>query len=83
MPRFQQGYSQTGMSTRLESNVKRHREQMRAAGLRPVQFWVPDTRTPEFIAQVREQCLSLKGDKTEADALRFSEEAASQVDGWE
>jgi len=83
MPSLQQGYSQTSMSTRRESNVRHLRERMRAAGLRPVQFWVPDTRTPEIIAQVCEQCLSLKGDKTEADALRFTEEAASQVDGWE
>ncbi|MEY2341689.1 antitoxin MazE family protein [Acidithiobacillus sp. IBUN Pt1247-S3] len=28
--------------------VARHRERMRAAGLRPVQFWVPDSRSPEF-----------------------------------
>jgi len=55
------------MSTHQESKVTRHRERMRAAGLRPVQFWVPDTRSPEFMAQVREQCQSLKGDKAEAD----------------
>lgn len=65
------------------SKVARHRERMRAAGLRPVQFWVPDTRTPEFAAEVRSQCQSLKGDPTEADMLRFTEEAASHVEGWE
>lgn len=63
--------------------MTRHRERMRAAGLRPVQFWVPDTRSPEFMAQVREQCQSLKGDKAEADVLRFTEYAASNVEGWE
>jgi len=63
--------------------VARHRERMRAAGLRPVQFWVPDTRSPEFAAQVRRQCQDLKGDPAEAEALRFTEEAASQVEGWE
>ena len=62
--------------------VARHRERMRAAGLRPVQFWVPDTRSPEFAAQVRQQCQNLKGDPSEADALRFTEEAATDVDGW-
>lgn len=65
------------------SKVARHRERMRAAGLRPVQFWVPDTRTPEFAAEVRNQCQKLKGDPAEADALRFTEEAASHVEGWE
>lgn len=63
--------------------VARHRERMRAAGLRPVQFWVPDTRSPEFAAQVREQCRSLKGDSAEAEVLRFTEGAASHVEGWE
>jgi hypothetical protein len=43
---------------------------------------VPDTRSPEFAAQVRQQCQNLKDDPAEADVLRFTEEAASQVDGW-
>lgn len=64
------------------SKVARHRERMRAAGLRPVQFWVPDTRSPEFAAQVRQQCQNLKGDPGEADVLHFTEEAATQVEGW-
>jgi hypothetical protein len=55
---------------------------MRAAGLRPVQFWVPDTRSPEFAARLRQQCRSLEGDPAEADALRFTEEAAAHVEGW-
>jgi hypothetical protein len=63
--------------------VARHRERMRAAGLRPVQFWVPDTRSPEFAAQVRQQCQNLNGDPSEADVLRFTEEAATHVEGWE
>ncbi len=62
--------------------VARHRQRMRAAGLRPVQFWVPDTRSPEFAARLRQQCRSLEGDPAEADALRFTEEAAAHVEGW-
>ncbi len=62
--------------------VARHRERMRAAGLRPVQFWVPDTRSPEFVERVRQQCQNLKGDPAEADVLRFTEEAATHVEGW-
>jgi len=37
----------------------------------------------EFTAQVRKQCQSLKGDPAEAEVLRFTEEAASHVEGWE
>src|SRR3546814_15234856 len=58
--------------------VDRHRQRMRAAGFRPVQFWVPDTRGADFAERVRQQCLKLKGDPAELDALRFVAEAAAQ-----
>lgn len=63
--------------------VDRHRQRMRAAGFRPVQFWVPDTRAADFAERVRQQCLKLKGDPAELDVLRFTEEAAGQVEGWQ
>ncbi len=66
-----------------ESKVARHRERMRAAGLRPVPFWVPDTRSPEFAEQVSKQCKSLNGDPTEKEFLHFTEAAATHVEGWE
>jgi hypothetical protein len=65
------------------SKVARYRERLRDAGLRPVQFWVTDTRSPELAAQLRSQCLALKGDPSDADAVRFTEEAASHIEGWE
>ena len=71
------------MPSLQESKVARHRERMRAAGLRPNQFWAPDTRLPEFAAQVRKQCQSLKNDPAEAEVLRFTEEASTHVEGWE
>src|SRR3546814_14875731 len=58
--------------------VDRHRQRMRAAGFRPVQFWVPDTRGADLAESVRQQCLKLKGDPAELDELRFVEEAAAQ-----
>ncbi len=64
------------------SKVTRSRERMRAAGLRPVQFWVPDTRLASFAADLRRQCLELNGAPSEAEVLGFSEEAAGQVEGW-
>lgn len=64
------------------NKVARSRERMRAAGLRPVQFWVPDTRLPGFAADVRMQCLALKEDSHEAEAIGFAQEAAGQVEGW-
>src|SRR3546814_20822490 len=59
--------------------VDRHRQRMRAAGFRPVHFWVPDTRGDDFAERVRQQCLKLKGDPAELDALRVVAEAAATV----
>src|SRR3546814_14564418 len=62
-------------------NGDRHRQRMRAAGFRPVQFWVPYTRGADVAERVRQQCLKVKGDPAELDALRFVEKAAAQVEG--
>ncbi len=35
--------------------MQTYRQRMRAAGLRPVQIWVPDTRAPDFVATCRRQ----------------------------
>jgi hypothetical protein len=32
--------------------VRRHRDKMKAMGLKPVTLWVPDVDSPEFKAQV-------------------------------
>jgi hypothetical protein len=45
--------------------MTRHRQRLRAAGLRPVQFWVADTRQPALAARLREQCRRLQGDVAE------------------
>lgn len=37
--------------------VRAYRERMRKKGMRLVQFWVPDTSTPEFKAEARRQSL--------------------------
>ena len=37
--------------------VRAHRERLRAAGLRPIQIWVPDTRSPEFAREAHRQSL--------------------------
>jgi hypothetical protein len=54
---------------------------MRAAGLRPVQIWVPDTRRTGFAAECRRQCLALSGDRREVKTLKWLEAAADR-DGW-
>jgi len=35
--------------------VQAHRQRLRAQGLRPIQIWVPDVRSPRFVAQALRQ----------------------------
>jgi len=61
--------------------VQKHRAGLRAAGLRPVQIWVPDTRSSGFANECRRQSLVLQGDPQEADILNWLE-AAADTKGW-
>jgi hypothetical protein len=55
--------------------VRQHRARLRAQGLRPVQMWVPDVTSPEFIAEARRQAKRLaesphaKDDQDFVDAI--------------
>jgi Protein of unknown function (DUF3018) len=39
--------------------VKAHRERLRRQGLRPIQIWVPDVRSPQFAAEAHRQSLAV------------------------
>jgi hypothetical protein len=39
----------------VRERVNAHRARMRAQGLRPVQIWVPDVRSPEFATEAHRQ----------------------------
>ena len=39
--------------------VRTYRERMRARGLRPIQIWVPDTRTASFRDEAHRQSLAV------------------------
>lgn len=43
------------MPTPVSERVQKRREALRAAGLRPIQIWVPDTRRPGFAEECRRQ----------------------------
>jgi hypothetical protein len=52
--------SSAAKSARTKSSrekVRAYRKRMRAKGLRLVQMWLPDTRTPEFAAEAHRQSL--------------------------
>ncbi len=71
------------MTTKTSAErVQKHRAGLRASGLRPVQIWVPDTRSSDFANECRRQSLALQGDPQEADILNWLE-AAADTKGWE
>jgi len=41
------------------AKVRRHRERLRAQGLRPIQVWVPDVRAPTFRPEAHRQSLAV------------------------
>jgi hypothetical protein len=48
--------------------VARRRGELRAAGLRPLQIWVPDTRAPGFAAEARRQSERVGGSPESREA---------------
>ena len=48
----------TGRSTSRDK-VRAHRTRLRKAGLRPVQIWVPDVRSPSFARAAHRQSLAV------------------------
>jgi hypothetical protein len=39
--------------------VRAHRQRLRQQGLRPIQIWVPDMRSPAFVAEAHRQSLAV------------------------
>jgi len=39
--------------------VRAHRKRLREQGLRPIQIWVPDMRSPAFAAEAHRQSLAV------------------------
>lgn len=56
------------MPASISKRVRKRRDTLRAAGLRPVQIWVPDTRQPGFDEECRRQSrLAAEADARDAE----------------
>ena len=55
MPSVSKPKSRNRKAVTSRQKVRAHRERLRAQGLRPIQIWVPDTRSPRFAAQASQQ----------------------------
>ena len=69
------------MTTPTAQRVQKHRQALRAAGLRPVQIWVPDTRRAGFAEECRRQSLVIAAATEEKDLQDWLMQVAD-TDGW-
>jgi hypothetical protein len=68
------------MPTPVNERVKKRREAMRAAGLRPVQIWVPDSRRAGFAEECRRQSrLVAKADARDAALAQDMDAALADI----
>jgi len=69
------------MSTDVTDRVRKHRESLRAAGIKPVQIWIPDTQLESFRQKCERESLLLIADPQEAETLAWIADVAD-TDGW-
>ena len=51
--------------------VRAYRERLRRQGLRPIQIWVPDIRSPAFQKEAHRQSVAVSQSLSEADDQAF------------
>ena len=69
------------MPTVARSLIQKRRDALRAAGLRPLQIWVPDTRRPGFAEECRRQGMVVAAaDAADEDLMGFLHAALGDLD---
>lgn len=61
--------------------VQRHRDKLRAQGLKPIQIWVPDVNDPKFIAEARRQSRAVAQSPHEKEDQAFID-SISELPDW-
>lgn len=60
--------------------VARHRQSLRAQGLRPIQIWVPDTRAPGFAEEyARQAAIADAANRDDSELMDFLDAAAADL----
>ena len=68
------------MPAPISERVNKRRDKLRAAGLRPVQIWVPDTRRPGFAEECRRQArIVAAADAADHDLENFMDAALADL----
>ena len=66
--------------TPVAERVREHRRRLRAQGLRPLQIWVPDVRSAQFVRQAHDQSAAVAASEHAGDDQAFID-AVSLDDG--
>ena len=70
------------MPVPTRARVQKRRDALRAAGLRPVQIWVPDTRRPGFADEcARQSALMAEADRADPELMVDLDAALEDVEG--
>ena len=64
----------------VRERVSAYRARMRAQGLRPVQIWVPDVRSPDFAAEAHRQSARVAAADRTSDDMDFVEAVSGDWD---
>jgi hypothetical protein len=70
------------MALSTSEKTAKYRERLRAQGLRPIQIWVPDTRSKSLAEEVRRQSLRVSK-RDDSDLMDELDLAAAQTKDWE
>jgi hypothetical protein len=63
--------SEPKRSKSSREKVRAYRERLRQQGLRPIQIWVPDVRSPVFLAEAHRQAASVARSAQEREDQEF------------
>ena len=71
------------MSPRMQAKssrdkVQAHRKRLRQQGLRPIQIWVPDMRSPAFVTEAHKQSLAV----AKSPHARQDQEFIDAISDW-
>ena len=58
--------------------VQAHRKRLRQQGLRPIQIWVPDMRSPAFVTEAHRQSLAV----AKSSRARQDQEFIDAISDW-
>ena len=72
--------ARSGKPKSSREKVRAYRERLRSQGLRPLQIWVPDVRSPEFKKQAHRQSVAVAGSPHADDDQAFID-AVSELGG--